>query len=52
VPDACAEVRALRVSGSFPLGDTDRTLTMLASTYPVDVQTRMRGYWITVVARN
>lgn len=49
----CApEVRALRVSGSFPLGDTDRTLTMLASTYPVDVQTRMRGYWITVVARN
>ncbi len=48
----CApEVRALRVSGSFPLGDTDRTLTMLASTYPVDVQTRMRGYWITVVAR-
>lgn len=49
----CApEVSALRVSGSFPLDDTDRTLTMLASTYPVDVQTRMRGYWITVVARN
>ncbi|MDR3016113.1 MAG: FecR domain-containing protein [Delftia acidovorans] len=48
----CApEVRGLRVSGSFPLGDTDQTLTMLASTYPVDVQTRMRGYWITVVAR-
>jgi transmembrane sensor len=48
----CApEVRALRVSGAFPLRDTDRALTMLASTYPVDVQTRLRGYWITVVAR-
>ncbi|WP_198969079.1 FecR domain-containing protein [Xylophilus sp. ASV27] len=48
----CApEVAALRVSGTFPLADTDRTLTMLASTYPVDVQMRLRGYWITVVAR-
>lgn len=41
-------VAALRVSGTFPLADTDRSLAMLAATYPVTVATRLGGYWVTV----
>ncbi|WP_088155829.1 FecR domain-containing protein [Achromobacter xylosoxidans] len=41
-------VAALRVSGAFPLSDTDRSLAMLAATYPVTVASRLGGYWITV----
>lgn len=41
-------VAALRVSGTFPLADTDRSLAMLAATYPVTVASRLGGYWITV----
>jgi len=39
------------VSGAFPVADTDRTLGMLAATYPVRVAARAGGYWITVVPR-
>jgi transmembrane sensor len=48
----CApEVMAIKVSGAYPLADTDRALAMLAETYAVSVHQRWRGYWITVVAR-
>lgn len=41
-------IAGLRVSGTFPLADTDRTLAMLAATYPVAVASRLGGYWITL----
>ncbi|MES2251289.1 MAG: FecR domain-containing protein [Pseudomonadota bacterium] len=46
-----AAVAELRVSGAFPLADTDGVLRMLVSTYPVDAATRLRGYWVTLVPR-
>lgn len=48
----CApEVMAIKVSGAYPLADTDRALAMLAETYAVSVHQRWRGYWVTVAAR-
>lgn len=44
-------VAALRVSGAFPVADSERTLDMLVSTYPVDAVQRLRGYWITLIPR-
>jgi transmembrane sensor len=44
-------VAGLRVSGAFPIADTERTLDMLVSTYPVDSYARLRGYWITLAPR-
>lgn len=44
-------VADVRVSGAFPVADTDQALTMLVSTYPIDAKTRLRGRWITLVAR-
>lgn len=44
-------VAALRVSGAFPVADSERTLDMLVSTYPVDAMQRLRGYWITLIPR-
>ncbi|MBP2167276.1 transmembrane sensor [Erwinia toletana] len=44
-----AAVADLRISGTFPLRDTDRILTLLAQTLPVKVQTITR-YWVKVVA--
>ena len=41
-------VANLRVSGTFPLADTDRSLAMLAATYPVVVASRLGGYWVTL----
>ncbi|MGQ3124800.1 FecR domain-containing protein [Variovorax sp.] len=41
----------LRISGAFPIDDTERVLRMLVSTYPVDARTRLRGYWVTLVPR-
>ncbi|MRW89617.1 DUF4880 domain-containing protein [Duganella sp. FT80W] len=41
----------LRVSGAFPIADSERTLDMLVSTYPVDAVQRLRGYWVTLVPR-
>ena len=46
-----AAVGNLRISGAFPIDDTDRVLRMLVSTYPVDAVTRLRGYWVTLVPR-
>lgn len=47
-----AAVGNMRISGAFPIDDTDRVLRMLVSTYPVDAVTRLRGYWITLVPRD
>lgn len=41
----------LPISGAFPLADTDRTLVMLVSTYPIEAVTRLRGHWVTFVPR-
>ncbi|KAA6182670.1 FecR domain-containing protein [Pseudomonas veronii] len=38
----------LRVSGAFPISDTERTLNMLVQTYPVLVTGHLRGYWVTL----
>lgn len=38
----------LRVSGAFPISDTQRTLNMLAHTYPVLVTGHLNGYWVTL----
>ncbi|MDA8454169.1 FecR domain-containing protein [Acidovorax sp. GBBC 3334] len=44
----CApEIAALRVSGAFPLDDTDRALAALAAAFPVQVRYRTR-YWVRV----
>lgn len=46
----CApEVARLRISGIFPLDDSDRVLTMLSRTLPVKVVYRTR-YWVSVQA--
>lgn len=48
----CApEVAQLRVSGAYPLTDTERALAMLESTYPVQVARRWHGHWVTLLAR-
>ncbi|EGP47645.1 FecR domain-containing protein [Achromobacter insuavis] len=43
-------VAELRVSGAFPLNDTDAGLRLLEKTLPVRIQ-RMTPYWVTVAAR-
>lgn len=43
-------VADVRVSGAFPITDTDAALVMLVSTYPVAVRTRLGGYWVTLDA--
>ncbi|WP_454728010.1 MULTISPECIES: FecR domain-containing protein [Cupriavidus] len=43
-------VAGLRVSGVFPLDDTERILSTLPRVLPVQVRTRTR-YWVTVEAR-
>ncbi|KPW93306.1 MULTISPECIES: FecR domain-containing protein [Pseudomonas syringae group] len=43
-------LEALRVTGSFRLDNTDRVLSLLAASLPVDVQMRTR-YWVTLVPR-
>ena len=45
---------SLPISGSFPIGDaaaTNRTLTMLAATYPIRVRRGAGGLWIRLEAR-
>ncbi|WP_256987843.1 FecR domain-containing protein [Bordetella genomosp. 9] len=44
-----ARAADLRVSGVFPLADTDRILDMLAKVLPVQVHRRTR-YWVTIEA--
>lgn len=44
----CApEVARLRLSGVFPLFDTERILNMLPNSLPVQVRSRTR-YWVSV----
>lgn len=43
-------VAEIRLSGSYPLADTDQVLAMLADSLPVAVQRRTR-YWVTVGPR-
>jgi transmembrane sensor len=43
-------VAALRISGAFPITDTDLALEALQSAFALDVQRRTR-YWVTVTAR-
>lgn len=43
-------VAELRVSGAFPLDDTDRALTALAANLPIAV-TRVTPYWVTISAQ-
>ncbi|CAM3364392.1 sugar ABC transporter substrate-binding protein [Pseudomonas floridensis] len=44
------ELETLRVTGSFRLDNTDRILSLLAASLPVDVHMRTR-YWVTLVPR-
>ncbi|MBD9578353.1 FecR domain-containing protein [Pseudomonas sp. PDM23] len=43
-------VAGIRLSGSYPLGDTDQVLAMLQDSLPVTIQRRTR-YWVTVGRR-
>ncbi|KAA8697821.1 PupR protein [Pseudomonas caricapapayae] len=43
-------LETLRVTGSFRLDNTDRVLSLLAASLPVEVQMRTR-YWVTLVPR-
>jgi len=43
-------IAQLRVSGAFPLDDTDHALTALAASLPIAV-TRVTPYWVTISAR-
>ena len=45
-------IGGLPVSGTFPLDDPERVLTMLVSTYPVDAVRRFSGYWISLTPRS
>ena len=38
----------LRISGAFPIADTQRTLNMLAQTYPVHASGHLNGYWLSL----
>ncbi|MNZ72338.1 fec operon regulator FecR [compost metagenome] len=44
------EVANLRITGSFPLNDTDLALTSLLPTLPVQLE-QNTPWWVTVVAR-
>ncbi|KTC22316.1 iron dicitrate transport regulator FecR [Pseudomonas putida] len=43
-------VAQMKISGAFPITDTELALTALQSAFPLTVQRRTR-YWVTVVAR-
>ncbi|MBH8610002.1 FecR domain-containing protein [Pseudomonas mohnii] len=36
----------LRISGAYPISDTQRTLNMLAQTYPIHVSGHLNGFWV------
>ncbi|MGE1115902.1 hypothetical protein ACQJ0K_29855, partial [Priestia megaterium] len=42
------ELENLRVIGSFRVDDTDRVLSLLAASLPLEVQSRTR-YWVTLM---
>ncbi|WP_260954373.1 FecR domain-containing protein [Pseudomonas citri] len=41
-------IAELRISGAFPISDTQRSLNMLVQTYPVLVNGHLNGYWVTL----
>lgn len=43
------EVAELRISGAFPVDNTDQALQMLTSTYQIGMTSRLRGYWVTLI---
>ncbi|WP_417696650.1 FecR domain-containing protein [Pseudomonas sp.] len=43
-------IAELRISGAFPISDTQRTLNMLVQTYPILVTGHLSGYWVTLSA--
>lgn len=45
------QIGRMKVSGSFPIDDTDHALEALQSAFPVQVVRRTR-YWVSVVARD
>lgn len=45
-----SEAARLRVTGSFALDDSERTLAALAETLPIAVR-RRTDYWVTIVPR-
>ncbi|KPU54086.1 fecR family protein [Pseudomonas fluorescens] len=36
----------LRISGAYPISDTQRTMNMLAQTYPILVSSHLNGFWV------
>lgn len=40
----------LRISGAYPISDAQRTLNMLAQTYPILVSGHLNGYWVMLSA--
>ncbi len=36
----------LRISGAYPISDTQRTLNMLTQTYPILVSGHLNGFWV------
>ncbi|MVV46818.1 FecR family protein [Pseudomonas sp. PB120] len=41
-------IAELRISGAYPLNDTQLTLKMLTQTYPILVTGHLSGYWVTL----
>jgi transmembrane sensor len=41
-------IAELRISGAFPISDSQRTLNMLVQTYPVIATGHLSGYWVTL----
>lgn len=41
-------IAELKVSGAYPITDTDLSLNMLTSTYPVRLQRYAGGYWVSL----
>ncbi|WP_052063940.1 FecR domain-containing protein [Nitrincola sp. A-D6] len=42
------DIAHLKISGAFPLNDTDRALTAITHTFPVR-ERRMTGYWVRLI---
>lgn len=38
----------LRISGAYPISDTQRTLNMMVQTYPIRVTDHLGGFWISL----
>ncbi|MDO7895971.1 FecR domain-containing protein [Pseudomonas citrulli] len=41
-------IAGLRISGAYPVSDTQRTLNMLAQTYPILVSGHLGDYWVSL----